>query len=117
MVSDLVSDLVPSCLNVWTSVLLAETAAPATLLERLSPVNQLRVIMGLFVIVILGVVLFIVIKAGAHMVQGMSAAANRLRSDSAPAEDDWASKPLNESYRQSPDERNDEPPADTANGG
>jgi len=36
-----------------------------------------------------------VIKAGSHMVKGLSAAANRLPSSSLPEEDDWASKPLN----------------------
>lgn len=74
--------------------LVAQAEGP--LVERLSPFDQIRVIMGLFVVVILGVVLFIVIKAGAHMAKGMSAPANRLRSDSSPPEDDWARKPLNE---------------------
>ena len=67
-----------------------------TLIERLSPLNQIRVITGLFVVIVLGLFLFLVIKAGSHMVKGFSAAANRLPSDSAPQEDDWAKKPLNE---------------------
>lgn len=64
--------------------------------DRLSPLDQVRVITGLFTILILGLVIFIVIKAGSHMVQGMSAAANRLPADSSPHRDDWANKPLND---------------------
>ena len=67
-----------------------------TLMERLSPLNQIRVVTGLFVVLVLGLFLFLVIKAGSHMVKGFSAAANRLPSDSTPQEDDWAKKPLNE---------------------
>lgn len=74
----------------------AQADSPQTLLQRLTPLNQLRVIMGLFVVIILGAFLFIVIKAGAHMVQGMSAPANRLKSNSLPSEDDWTNQPLNE---------------------
>lgn len=81
----------------------ASDAASAPVLDQLSPLNQLRVIMGLFVVIILGIFLFIVVKAGAHMVKGLSAPANRLRSDSAPPVDDWARKPLNESFAGPPD--------------
>ena len=85
-------------------VLMAQAAAEevaeqavesGTLLERLSPLDQIRVFTGLFTVIILGIVIFIVIKAGSHMVKGISAAANRLPSDSAPRLDDWADKPLN----------------------
>ena len=65
-----------------------------TLIERLSPLNQLRVIVGLFAVVILGIVIFIVIKAGAHMAKGFSAAANRLSGNSLPDEHDWTNRPL-----------------------
>ena len=97
MVNDLANRLT---LNFY-SVLLAEVEAPVRKWEGLTPVNQLRVIMGLFVVVILGIFLFLVIKAGSHMVKGLSAPANRLRSNrlrsnSTPQEDDWAQKPLNE---------------------
>ena len=67
-----------------------------TLIEQLSPIDQIRVIVGLFVVIVLGVVIFMVIKAGSHMVKGFAAAANRLPSVSQPDEDDWARKPLNE---------------------
>lgn len=68
----------------------------STLIEQLSPMNQIRIFMGLFTIAVLGVVIFIVIKAGSHMVKGFSAAANRLPAKTLPNEDDWATKPLND---------------------
>lgn len=110
----MVSQVTRQCI-VGIELVLAQAAdSPQTMLQRLSPLNQLRVIMGLFVVVMLGLVLFIVIKAGAHMVQGMSAPADRLRGDSLPAQDDWASKPLNETY--TPDGHAEpEPPHGTAN--
>lgn len=77
-------------------ILLAEAARQPTLIERLSPLNQIRVIVGLGAVLVLGLVIFLVIKAGSHMVKGLSAAANRLPSSSLPAEDDWARKPLNQ---------------------
>lgn len=73
----------------------ADAERPRTMLEQLSPQNQLRVILGLFAVVILGVVIFMVIKAGAHMFRGFSAAANRLPHDTTPDEHDWAERPLN----------------------
>ncbi len=90
----------------WPAVLLAEVssgaeAAPAV--KQLSPINQLRVTVGLFVVVVLGLVIFIVIKAGAHMFKGYAAAADRLPHDTVPSEDDWASKPLNELPPASPE--------------
>lgn len=72
------------------------TEESTSVLERLTPLNQIRVIVGLFTVVVLGLVLFIVIKAGSHMVKGFSAAANRLPADSSPRENDWAEKPLNQ---------------------
>ncbi len=66
------------------------------MLEQLTPINQLRVIMGLFVVLFLGLFLFLVIKAGSHMVKGISAPANRLPVNTLPPEDDWAKRPLNE---------------------
>ncbi len=66
-----------------------------TLFQRLSPMNGLRVTMGLIVVLVLGVVLLMVIKAGAHMARGFSAAAKRLPENSLPNEDDWADRPLN----------------------
>lgn len=92
-------------INSWTmvvqafvsNVLLAQVSQqPKTLLERLSPINRLRAIAGLLVVLILGLVIFLVIKAGSHMFKGFSAAANRLPHDSLPKDDDWAVKPLNE---------------------
>jgi len=80
------------------AVLFAQAERELTLLEQLTPLNQLRVIVGLFVVLILGLVIFIVIKAGTHMLTGLSAAANRLPSDSLPEEDDWVSRPLNEPF-------------------
>ena len=79
--------------NVGTTALLL--AQSETLFDRLGPLNRLRVIMGLVVVLILGVVIFIVIRAGAHMWLGYSAAANRLAKRSLPDEDDWANRPLN----------------------
>ena len=70
-------------------------AQSETLFERLGPLNRLRVIAGLIVVLILGVVIFMVIRAGAHMVRGLSAAAQRLPKTSLPDEDDWAKRPLN----------------------
>lgn len=67
-----------------------------TMIEQLTPLDQIRVVVGLFVIVVLGLVIFIVIKAGSHMAKGFSAAANRLSPTTTPNEDDWASKPLND---------------------
>ena len=79
------------------AVVIAQAATDKTPpFQRLSPINQLRYVMGLFVIIILGIFLFIVIKAGSHMVRGMSAKANRLPHSSLPNEDDWAKKALNE---------------------
>ena len=91
MVTELMGQYVASL-----PTLIGEAESTDIMLQRLSPLNQLRVIMGLFAVVILGLVLYIVIKAGSHMVKGMSAPANRLRTDSLPAADDWARKPLNE---------------------
>lgn len=71
------------------------TSRPTTLIEQLSPLNQLRVIVGLFAVIILGFVIFLFIKAGSHMVKGLSAAANRLPSQSKVDDDDWANEPLN----------------------
>ena len=84
----------------WTTLerfplLWAAAERPQTLLEKLTPLNQIRVIVGLAAVLVLGLVIFLVIKAGSHMVKGLSAAANRLPSSSLPEEDDWASKPLN----------------------
>ena len=98
----------------WGPAMLAESEPGGMMLERLSPLNQLRVIMGLFVVVILGIFLFIVVKAGSHMVKGMSAPANRLRSESPLAEDDWAKKPLN--VANLPDENSDSETASTDDG-
>lgn len=88
---------------IWRSILIipdlfaqAQPERRSTLLEELSPLNQLRVIVGLFTVVILGLVIFIVIKAGSHMFRGFSAAAKRLPGDSIPNEDDWTNRPLNE---------------------
>lgn len=92
----MVNELVGRIAVEFCSVLLAQAEAPVSRWDGLTPVNQLRVIMGIFVVVILGIFLFIVIKAGSHMVKGFSAPANRLRTDSLPKEDDWAQKPLNE---------------------
>ncbi len=72
----------------------ADASEPGMLIERLSPLNQIRVFTGLFTVVVLGVVIFIVIKAGAHMARGLAAAANRLPHDSSPKQDDWADTPL-----------------------
>jgi hypothetical protein len=80
----------------WPNLFAAAIQRPMTLIERLSPLNQIRVIVGLFVVIVLGIVIFIVIKAGSHMVSGLSAAANRLPSSSVPKDDDWANKPLNQ---------------------
>ena len=91
----MVTMIAAQCLA-WIPTLLSEAEPAGTMLQRLTPLNQLRVIMGLFVVVMLGIFLFIVIKAGSHMVKGMSAPANRLRADSSPAQDDWARSPLNE---------------------
>jgi len=77
-------------------MLLAQVEEQKTMLQQLTPINQLRVIMGLFVVVILGVFLYIVIKAGSHMVKGFSAAADRLPASTLPPDDDWAKQPLNE---------------------
>ena len=76
-------------------LLFADVEQQQTLIQRLSPLNQIRVIVGLGTVLVLGVVLFLVIKAGSHMVKGFSAAANRLPSSSLPDQDDWADKPLN----------------------
>ena len=67
----------------------AGTGEPGMLIERLSPLNQIRVFTGLFTVIVLGVVIFIVIKAGAHMARGLAAAANRLPHDSSPKQDDF----------------------------
>jgi len=72
------------------------TKSEGPMVQQLSPINQIRVFTGLFTVIILGLVIFLVIKAGAHMWRGLSAAANRLPSDSVPGRDDWADKPLNE---------------------
>ena len=77
-------------------MLLAQAEKPKRMLQQLTPINQLRVIMGLFVVLFLGLFLFLVIKAGSHMVKGISAPANRLPSSTLPPEDDWAKRPLNE---------------------
>jgi len=69
-------------------------AQSETLFDQLGPLNRLRVIMGLVVVIILGVVIFMVIRAGAHMALGCSAAAKRLAKSSLPDEDDWANRPL-----------------------
>ena len=66
-----------------------------SLLQQLGPLDQLRIIVGLVAILVLGLVLFMIIKAGSHMVRGLSAAANRLPANSLPNEDDWANTPLN----------------------
>lgn len=85
-----------------TSLVLAtDTADDAgdtsqTMMEQLTPLDQIRVVVGLFTIIVLGLVIFIVIKAGSHMAKGFSAAANRLSPTTTPNEDDWASKPLND---------------------
>ncbi len=70
-------------------------AQSETLFDQLSPLNRLRVVMGLVVVLILGVVIFIVIRAGAHLWLGYSAAAKRLAKTSLPDEDDWVNRPLN----------------------
>ena len=77
-------------------------AQSETLFDRLSPLNGLRVIMGLVVVLILGGVIFMVIRAGAHMLLGYAAAAKRLPRTSLPDENDWANRPLN-----SPTEQDD----------
>ena len=77
-----------------------DNAAP--MIEQLSPLNQIRVFTGLFTVIVLGLVIFLVIKAGAHMWRGVSAAANRLPVESVPSRDDWADKPLNETPTDSP---------------
>lgn len=74
--------------------LLAQAEESTTGFEQLTPLNQLRVIVGLFVVVVLGIVIFLVIKAGSHMMKGYSAAARRLPPDSRPDEMDWAANPL-----------------------
>ena len=81
----------------WLPPLLAEAESqPQTMMEQLTPINQIRVIVGLVTVIVLGLVLFLVIKAGSHMVKGMSAAAKRLPESSLPDTDDWADKPLNQ---------------------
>lgn len=84
------------------SSLLAQAKEPKTGFDQLTPLNQLRVIVGLFVVVVLGIVIFLVIKAGAHMMKGFSAAARRLPPESRPIETDWAAHPLDE-----PEDRSD----------
>ena len=86
--------LVSSACLLLADVVPASDATADAPLKQLTPIDQIRVIVGLFVIIVLGVVLFIVIKAGSHMVKGLSAAANRLPQETVPNEDDWASKPL-----------------------
>lgn len=76
---------------------LALFAQSETLFEQLSPLNRLRVLMGLVLVLVLGVVIFMVIRAGAHMVRGFSAAARRLPKTSLPDPDDWARRPLDSS--------------------
>lgn len=83
-----------------------ETGPP---IRDLSPEDQLRVIMGLFVIIFLGIFLYLIIKAGSHMVRGMSAPANRLPPNSLPADDDWTKKPLNEQWSDDGDNDVDNP--------
>ena len=78
-------------------IVLAEVTETATpFFYRLPPIDQIRVLVGLMAVVVLGLVIYMVIKAGSHMVRGFSAAAKRLPTDSLPREDDWADKPLNE---------------------
>ena len=54
------------------AVIVAVLAQGDTLLQRLSPLNRLRVTTGLVLVLILGVVMILIIKAGAHMVHGLS---------------------------------------------
>ena len=75
---------------------LAQATESMTMLEQLSPFNQIRVFTGLFVVLVLGLVMFLVIKAGAHMAKGFGAAAKRLPTESRVDQDDWANKPLND---------------------
>ena len=77
-------------------ILFAEVTETATpFFYRLTPFDQIRALVGLMAVLVLGLVIYMVIKAGSHMVRGFSAAARRLPADSLPREDDWATKPLN----------------------
>ena len=100
-------NVIPNLFSQTAVEIADDSGKPAVIpLQQLSEFNQIRVIVGLFTVVVLGLVIFIVIKAGSHMAKGFSAAADRLPSESSPNVDDWASKPLNP-----PDESAEERPA------
>lgn len=65
-------------------------AEGASIWNRLTPLDRLRVTVGLIVVLILGMFIMLIVKAGSHMAKGFAAAANRLPKSSVPDVDDWA---------------------------